>query len=243
MHALGLFLFPRRRVSAAQRHLVALLSCGVLAFPSHAQVAPSSGERTGYSGYFAAAAGGNAAEVRALLAKKAKFDLRDGHGRTPLHVAAFGGHRDVMRVLVAAGANPNALEQDRYDIVTIAAVANDVPTLKLALELGCSAKNVTSRYDGTALIAAAHLGHVEVVRTLIAAGAPLDHVNNLGWTALIESIVLGDGGPRHTETLKALVEAGANVNLADRDGQTPLALAWRRGYPAMVGILESARAR
>ena len=84
-----------------------------------------------------------------------------------------------------AGANPNALERDRYDIVTIAAVANDVATLALALGLGASAKNVTSRYDGTALIAAAHLGHVEVVRLLIRAGAPLDHVNNLGWTALI----------------------------------------------------------
>ena len=96
---------------------------------------------------------------------------------------------------------------------------------------------------GTALIAAAHLGHVEVVRTLIRAGAPLDHVNNLGWTALIESIVLGDGGPRHTETLRALVEAGADVNLPDRDGRTPLALARGRGYGAMTRLLEQAGAR
>ena len=99
-------------------------------------------------------------------------------------------------------------------MVTIAAVADDVPTLEAALALGNRATNVTSRYDGTALIAAAHLGHVEVVRVLIKAGAPLDHVNNLGWTALIESIVLGDGGPRHTATLAALVDAGANVNIA-----------------------------
>jgi ankyrin repeat protein len=88
------------------------------------------------------------------------------------------------------------------------------------------------------LLAAAHLGHAAVVRTLIGAGAPLDHVNNLGWTALIESIVLGDGGPRHLATLKALVEAGANVNLPDRNGQTPLTLARRRGYPDMVEILK-----
>jgi ankyrin repeat protein len=148
-----------------------------------------------------------------------------------------------MRALVAAGADANALERDRYDIVTIAAVANDVPTLRLALELGCSAKNVTSRYDGTALIAAAHLGHAEVVRTLIKAGAPLDHVNNLGWTALIESIVLGDGGARHTDTLNTLVAAGANLNLADRNGQTPLVLARRRGHAEMVRILERAGAR
>jgi len=122
-------------------------------------------------------------------------------------------------------------------------VADDVPTLEVALALGCSARNVTSRYDGTALIAAAHLGHDGVVRTLIRAGAPLDHVNNLGWTALIESIVLGDGGPRHVATLKALVEAGANPNLADRSGTTPLGLARSRGYREMVAILERAGAR
>lgn len=168
--------------------------------------------------------------------------MRDDYRRTPVHVAAYGAHHDVMRTLVKAGANPNALERDRYDIVTIAAVANDVPTLKVALEVGCSAKSITSRYDGTALIAAAHLGHAEVVRTLIRAGAPLDHVNNLGWTALIESIVLGDGGSRHVATLKALVEAGANVNLPDRNGQTPLTLARQRGYRDMVEILTRAGA-
>jgi ankyrin repeat protein len=102
---------------------------------------------------------------------------------------------------------------------------------------------LSSRYDGTALIAAAHLGFDEVVRMLIRAGAPLDHVNNLGWTALIESIVLGVGGPRHVATLRALVGAGANVNLPDRNGMTPLHLAERRGYREMVEILAQAGAR
>ncbi len=208
-----------------------------------AQVSPSAEERAGYAGLFAAAAQGDAARVKALVAGGRKPDGRDGHGRTPLHVAAYGGHHEAMLALVAAGADPNALERDRYDIVTIAAVANDVPTLRVALALGASARSVTSRYDGTALIAAAHLGHAEVVRTLIGAGAPLDHVNNLGWTALIESVVLGDGGARHTDTLTALIEAGANVNLPDRDGRTPLALAQARGHAAMVARLRQAGAR
>lgn len=212
------------------------------AVAAQGQVPPSPGERAAYTGLLAAAARGDAAEIRALIASGASASVRDDYRRTPLHVAAYGAHHDVMRALVKAGANPNALERDRYDIVTIAAVANDVPTLKVALEVGCSAKNVTSRYDGTALIAAAHLGHAEVVRTLIRSGAPLDHVNNLGWTALIESIVLGDGGPRHVATLKALVEAGANVNLPDRNGQTPLTLARQRGYRDMVEILTRAGA-
>ena len=113
----------------------------------------------------------------------------------------------------------------------------------MLLSLGASAKLVTSRYDGTALIAAAHLGHDGVVRQLIAAGAPLDHVNNLHWTALIESIVLGNGGPRHVATLKALLDAGASTTLADREGRTPLALAKARGYAPMVELLQAAGAR
>jgi len=114
--------------------------------------------------------------------------------------------------------------------------------LKLALEGGCKATNLTSPYQGTALIAAAHLGHDEVVRMLIAAKTPLDHANNLGWTALIESIVLGDGGKRHIATLKALVDAGANVNLPDRSGETSLALTKKRGFSEMAKILENALA-
>ena len=145
--------------------------------------------------------------------------------------------------MAAGGVDPNALENDRYDMVTIAAVADDLATLKVAIALGDRPTNITSRYDGTALIAVAHLGHAGVVRELIRAGAPLDHVNNLGWTALIESITLGDGGPRHVATLKALIDGGADVNLGDRNGSTPLALAKRRGYAGMVVILETAGAQ
>jgi ankyrin repeat protein len=105
--------------------------------------------------------------------------------------------------------------------------------------LSLSAKLVTSRYDGTALIAAAHLGHDGVVRQLIKAGAPLNHVNNLHWTALIEAVVLGQGGPRHVATVRALVEAGADKPLTDRDGRTALDLARARGYGEMVRVLGS----
>jgi len=237
------------RDSSALRS-VARLACAAFAIAlwvlpgsSAAQRPPSTGEVRAYAGLFAAAARGDAPRITQLAAAGERVDARDAQGRTPLHVATFGGHVEAMRALVKAGADPNALEGDRYDIATIAAVANDLPTLEAALALGCSARNITSRYDGTALIAAAHLGHAEVVRRLVAAGAPLDHVNNLGWTALIESIVLGDGGPAHLATLEALVAAGANVNLPDRGGSTPLQLAKSRGHRRMVAVLEKAGAR
>ncbi|NWF47584.1 ankyrin repeat domain-containing protein [Hydrogenophaga sp. D2P1] len=208
-----------------------------------AQVAPSAVEAAAYTGLHMAAQKGDVAKIQRLVASGAPPNATDSHGRTPLHVATFARQRDAIRALVKAGADLNQLENDRYDVVTIASVADDEETLKVLLQLGASAKQVTSRYDGTALIAAAHLGHDGVVRQLIAAGAPLDHVNNLHWTAVIESIVLGDGGARHQATLKALIDAGANLQLADRSGQTPLALAKARGYPAMVSMLEKAGAR
>lgn len=220
-----------------------LLTAGGLAAPAAAQVPPAAAEVLAYEGLHQAAWRGDLPRLKALIEGGADLGARDGRGRTPLHVAAYARQREAIRTLAKAGAKLDVLEDDRYDAVTIAAVADDTATLSLLLSLGASARQTTSRYDGTALIAAAHLGHDEVVRRLIAAGAPLDHVNNLHWTALIESIVLGDGGPRHQRTLAALVDAGADLRLADRQGNTPLALARARGYSAMVEKLKAAGAK
>ena len=214
-----------------------------LVAPVAAQVAPSAADVARYTGLHAAAHRGDISELRRLISSGAAVDARDAYGRTPLHVATYARQREAIRTLAGAKANLGALESDRYDAVTIAAVANDEETLRVLLSLGASAKLVTSRYDGTALIAAAHLGHAGVVRQLIKAGAPLDHVNNLKWTAVIEAVVLGDGGPRHQETLRALIDAGANLEIPDGRGRTPLALARERGYPEMVEMLERAAKR
>jgi uncharacterized protein len=224
------------------RTLVAAALCGFALTAAQAQVGPTPAEAARYQGLHAAAHRGDVAQIERLAAARAELDARDPHGRTPVHVATFVKQRDVIRALAKAGAKLELLENDRYDAVTIASVADDEETLRVLLSLGASAKLVTSRYDGTALIAAAHLGHDGVVRQLIAAGAPLDHVNNLHWTAVIESIVLGDGGPRHQATLKALIDAKANLQLKDRQGNTPLQLAKSRGYAQMVKMLEAAGA-
>ncbi len=210
---------------------------------AQAQVQPQAAEVLAYEGLHRAAWHGDLPKLKSLIASGANLDARDARGRTPLHVAAHARQREAVKLLAKAGAKLDVLEDDRYDAVTIASVADDVQTLALLLSLGASAKQVTSRYDGTALIAAAHLGHDEVVRQLIAAGAPLDHVNNLHWTAAIEAVVLGDGGLRHQRTLSALIDAGANLQLTDRQGNTPLQLAKARGYTAMVKLLEAPRSR
>jgi uncharacterized protein len=210
----------------------------VFTFTAQAQVAPSASEIGQYTGLHAAAHRGDVAALLKLVSTNIDLNSRDGNGRTPLHVATFAKQHDAIRTLIKMGANHAQLDNDRYDAVTIAAVADDEASLRILLELGASAKLITSRYEGTALIAAAHLGHDGVVRQLIAAGAPLNHVNNLHWTAVIESIVLGDGGKRHQATLQALVAAKADLKLTDRQGNSPLNLAKARRYSEMVKLLE-----
>jgi len=202
-----------------------------------AQVAPTPGDIAGYSGLHSASHTGNAEQTAALAASGADLEARDRAGRTPAHVAGFASNDDALRALAAAGADLNALEGQAYDVLTIAAVANDPTLVALALELGNRADLITSPYDGTALIAVAHLGHHEVVRLLAEGGAPLDHVNNLGWTALMEAVLLGDGGPDHVATVQVLLAAGADPKIPDRDRLTPLAHAEARGFVQIAALL------
>ncbi len=213
------------------------LSLYLIAGAAVAQVAPSASEISQYEGLHRAAHEGDVAAIRSLLSAGADPEIRDSRGRTPVHVAAFASQDDALVALGEGGADMNALEGQAYDAVTIAAVADDPELMSRAIALGNDPGLTTSPYDGTALIAAAHLGHDEVVRRLIEAGAPLDHINNLGWTAMIEAVILGDGGPRHQRVVEALVAAGANKELADRQGRTPLQLAELAGYVEIARLL------
>ena len=212
----------------------------VAASSASGQTPPTDAEIAAYSGLHKAAHAGDVATIQTAVKSGADVNARDNKARTPAHVAAFASQDAALAALAEAGADLNALEYQIYDVVTIAAVANDPALVALAVELGNRPDLVTSVYDGTALIAAAHLGHHEVVRILIEAGAPLDHVNNLEWTALIEAVILGDGGPDHIATVRHLVAAGADQTIGDRNGVTPLQHARALGYAEIVALLELA---
>lgn len=195
------------------------------------------------TGLLAAAERGDADAARRALAAGANVNARDSRRRTALIITGETGHIAVMRVLLAARADVNALDDRRYDALTQAAARGDHALVALLLGAGADVRQITSPYDGTALIAAAHHGHVEAIRLLLARKPNVDHVNNLGWTALMEAVVLGDGGPRHTETVRLLIAAGAGASIPDRAGATPLAHARQRGYTEMIKVLEAAGAR
>ena len=161
-----------------------------------------------------------------------------------LHAAAHRGDVAQIEQLVRAQADLHARDANGRTALHVATFAKQSSAIRALAKAGAKLDVLDAdRYDGSALIAAAHLGHDGVVRQLIAAGAPLDLVNNLHWTAVIESIVLGNGGARHQATLKALIDAGASLKLTDRQGNTPLQLAKSRGYGEMVKMLEKVAAR
>jgi len=114
--------------------------------------------------------------------------------------------------------------------------------VRSALAAGADLKS-TNRYGGTALIPACHHGHVDTVRLLLGTRIDVDHVNDLGWTALLEAVILGDGGARHTEIVRLLIAHGARLDLADRQGVTPLSHAQQRGQAAIAALLRQGGGR
>ncbi len=190
-----------------------------------------------------AARSGELDAVDELLDQGASVTARDSSDATALVAAAYGDHVEVAQRLIDAGADVNAkdvTQQSAYLIAT-SEVGEDVSLLELALASGADI-NAKDSYNGTGLIRAAHRGYVEIIRSLLAAGIEIDHVNRLGWTALLEAIILGEGGEAHTEVVRTLVEAGADVDLADGDGVTPLEHARRSGYTEIAEILRAAGA-
>ncbi|WP_246043247.1 ankyrin repeat domain-containing protein [Tessaracoccus massiliensis] len=95
-----------------------------------------------------------------------------------------------------------------------------------------------NRYGGISIIPAAERGHVEYVRfAATLPGMDVNHVNNLGWTALLEAVILGDGGAAHQEIVQILLDAGADPSIADNDGVTALGHAQSRGYDETAALL------
>jgi hypothetical protein len=189
--------------------------------------------------------------VRALLVAAAALALASCGGsdepdpelNARLLEAARANRVDDASELIERGADVNAkdMTQQSAYLYATSEVGPDPAMLELMLANGADV-GAKDSYNGTGLIRAAHRGYPEIVERLLAAGIELDHVNRLGWTALLEAIILGDGGRSHVETVRQLVDAGANVNLADREGVTPLVHAQRAGFDEIAAILLAAGA-
>lgn len=190
----------------------------------------------------AAAEAGDTTAVLQLLRDGAAINAQDARGRTAILAATHGNHPETVAALIRAGADINLRDNRRDNVFLYAGAEGLLDILKLAIEAGADTR-LTNRFGGTALIPASERGHVEVVTELLTrTDVDVNHVNNLGWTALLEAIILSSGGPRHQEIVRLLIAHGADVNLADGNGVTPLQHARTRGFTEIADQLIAAGA-
>jgi uncharacterized protein len=216
-----------------RRH--ALLVALALATPVVAQATPA---------LVAAAERGDLASIQRLLDAGADVNARDARRRNAVLAATQGGHEAAARLLIERGADVNAQDEIDDSAFLLAGARGHTGIVRAALAATPPPDfRRLNRYGGTALIPACHYGHVETVRLLVTTGIDIDHVNRLGWTALLEAILLGDGGAAHTEIVRLLLAHKADPNLPDRQGVTPLAHAEARGQRAIARLLRDAGAR
>ncbi|MFL5647101.1 MAG: ankyrin repeat domain-containing protein [Chloroflexota bacterium] len=183
-----------------------------------------------------AAAMGDAEAAAHALAAGADIETRDHRQRTPLLLAVAADHVEVARLLVAKGGDPDALDAQHDTPWLVTGVTGSVPMLEILLPADPDLA-IVNRFGGVSVIPAAERGHVDYVRRVVRTGIDVNHVNRLGWTALLEAVILGDGGEAHQEIVRILLAAGADRSIADSDGMTALEHARARGQAAIATIL------
>lgn len=185
-----------------------------------------------------AAERGETATVLRLLEEGADINGTDAQGRTPVMAATYRNRVDTVRALIEAGADLNVRDHRQDNPLLYAGAAGLLDIVKLVVQAGADT-SLTNRFGGTALIPACERGHLDVAEALLTlSDVDVNHVNRLGWTALLEAVLLSDGGPVHQRIVKLLLEHGADVHIPDKDGVTALQHAERLGYTEMVRLMK-----
>ncbi|MGC1631903.1 MAG: ankyrin repeat domain-containing protein [Gelidibacter sp.] len=176
--------------------------------------------------------------VDAALKKGANVNTTDSQNNSLLLVATQKQYTEMAKFLVKHGADVNQQAINLDSPFLYAGATGQTELLKVFLENGARF-DIFNRYNGSALIPACERGHIETVRLLAnTKNYPIDHINRLGWTALMEAVILGDGSNKYQQIVKILKEAGARMDIPDFDGITPLQHAKSRGYIEIVNIIK-----
>lgn len=181
---------------------------------------------------------GNIEQVKALITN-ANVNTQNQQQENLVLIAARNNDLPMAELLIAHGANPNQQDRIKDSAFLYTGVSGNAAMAKLFLANGARF-DLYNRYNGTALIPAAERGHIELVRLLAnTPGFPVNHVNRLGWTALLEAVILGDGSQKYVEIVDILLKAGANKHDKDNEGVSVLQHAQKRGYTPIVRLLQA----
>jgi hypothetical protein len=188
--------------------------------------------------YLKAAEVGDLEQVKAELADGAPIDATNGQRQSAILLAAKGRHFDVVRHLIDAGADFDQQDDTCFNPFIHGCIHNDLELVRIMVAAGTDLTRLT-RFGGNGLTPAAEKGHVEIVRELLTTtDINVNLTNFVGWTALIEAIILRDGGPVQQEIITLLLEHGASPHMTDKWGVPPIELAREKGYTEIVEILE-----
>lgn len=188
--------------------------------------------------YFAAAEAGDIDGLRAALEAGVDKDAVDREEATAILTAARAKQYEAVAFLIEQGVDIDAQDQTCFNPFIHGCIHDDLRLVQMMCEAGTDLKRLT-RFGGNGLTPAAEKGHLDVVRYLLEDTAiNVNLTNTLGWTALIETIILGDGGPVRQETVELLLAHGAKPGMTDEWGVPPIELARKRGFTEIVEILE-----
>ncbi len=182
---------------------------------------------------------GDLTQVEGLLRGGAAIDEPNDAQETPLLVAVREDQTAIAKALIAAGADINAQAANKDSPWLLAGAAGRSEIIRAMIPKGPDFEK-RNRYGGNALIPACERGHVETIELLLTTAIDVNHVNNLGWTCLLEIVILGDGGPRHQRAAELVLAHGANPNIADKDGLTALAHATAKGQDEIAAMIAKA---
>lgn len=181
--------------------------------------------------------------TRSAIREHADLEWKDHENRTPLMVALYNNQRSLAKILIQNGANVNAQDKMLNTPFLYAGASGFTEIVELAMQNGAN-YSIYNRYNGTALIPACERGHVETVAQILKdKNFPIDHVNRLGWTALLEAVILGNGTEKYRQIVEMLINAGANLNIPDFDGVTTIQHARQKKQFDIVKLLEKAGAK
>lgn len=188
---------------------------------------------------------GDKQQLLQILQSGGSIDVVDESGRSAVLLVTMQNNIEALRLLIELGA-----DVDHYDKAKSTGVIDQTAflyagakgmnrALILLMNAGAS-PDIYNYYGGTALIPAAEKGHLETVELLLQnSKIDVNHVNNLGWTALMEAVVLSDGGTTQQQIVKLLLAYGANPDITDREGVSVLTHAENRGYIEIVEFLSN----